>query len=91
MSFLACSSRLERSGSLKVATKVISGLYDGASTKELDRLCIRTASFLISEDPDYSKLSARLLIRYIREEVEMQGINNFFGSVKKAYKARTYQ
>ena len=84
---LACSSGLNEVDPMKVATKVISGLYDGASTKELDRLCIRTASFLISEDPDYSKLSARLLIRYIREEVEMQGINNFFGSVKKAYKA----
>ena len=84
---LACSSGLNEVDPMRVATKVISGLYDGASTKELDRLCIRTASFLISEDPDYSKLSARLLIRYIREEVETQGINNFFGSVKKAYKA----
>ena len=84
---LACSSGLNQVDPMRVATKVISGLYDGASTKELDRLCIRTASFLISEDPDYSKLSARLLARYIHEEVENQGINNFFASVKKAYKA----
>ena len=84
---LACSSGLSEVDPMRVATKVISGLYDGANTKELDQLCIRTASFLISEDPDYSKLSARLLMRYIHEEVEMQGINNFFGSVKKAYKA----
>ena len=52
---LACSSGLNDVDPMRVATKVISGLYDGASTKELDRLCIRTASFLISEDPDYSK------------------------------------
>ena len=84
---LACSSGLNEVDPMRVATKVISGLYDGASTKELDRLCIRTASFLISEDPDYSKLSARLLTRYIHEEVESQGINNFFSSVKTAYKA----
>ena len=84
---LACSSGLNEVDPMRVATKVISGLYDGASTKELDRLCIRTASFLISEDPDYSKLSSRLLGRYIHEEVENQGINNFFASVKKAYKA----
>ncbi|MDE0091752.1 MAG: ribonucleoside-diphosphate reductase subunit alpha [Oligoflexia bacterium] len=84
---LACSSGLNEVDPMRVATKVISGLYDGASTKELDRLCIRTASFLISEDPDYSRLSARLLARYIHEEVENQGINNFFASVKKAYKA----
>lgn len=84
---LACSSGLNEVDPMRVATKVISGLYDGASTKELDRLCIRTASLLISEDPDYSKLSARLLARYIHEEVENQGINNFFASIKKAYKA----
>lgn len=84
---LACSSGLNEVDPMRVATKVISGLYDGASTKELDRLCIRTASLLIAEDPDYSKLSARLLARYIHEEVENQGINNFFASVKKAYKS----
>ena len=84
---LACSSGLNEVDPMRVATKVISGLYDGASTKELDRLCIRTSSFLISEDPDYSKLSARLLIRYIHEEVETQGINNFFSSVKTGYKS----
>ncbi len=84
---LACSSGLNEVDPMRVATKVISGLYDGASTKELDRLCIRTASLLIAEDPDYSKLSARLLARYIHEEVENQGINNFFAAIKKAYKA----
>lgn len=84
---LACSSGLKEVDPMRVATKVISGLYDGASTKELDRLCIRTASLLIAEDPDYSKLSARLLARYIQEEVENQKINNFFGSIKAGYKA----
>ena len=84
---LACSTGLPEVDYMKVATKVISGLYDGANTQELDRLCIRTASLLISEDPDYSKLSARLMARYIHEEVENQGINNFFSSVKTAYKS----
>lgn len=82
---LACSSGLKEVDPMKVATKVISGLYDGASTQELDRLCIRTASLLISEDPDYSKLSSRLLSRYIDEEVQNQNINNFFESVKRGY------
>lgn len=84
---LACSSGLKEVDPMRVATKVISGLYDGASTQELDRLCIRTASLLMSEDPDYSKLSARLLARYIQEEVENQKINNFFASIKASYKA----
>lgn len=83
---LACASGLKEVDPMRVATKVISGLYDGASTKELDQLCIQTASLLISEDPDYSKLSARLLSRYINEEVENQSINNFFASVKVGYK-----
>lgn len=32
---------------LRVATKTISGLYDGATTAELDRLSIRTAAEMI--------------------------------------------
>ena len=83
---LACSSNLKEVDPMRVATKVISGLYDGASTKELDQLCIQTASLLIGEDPDYSKLSARLLSRYIDEEVQNQNINHFFDSIKHGYK-----
>ena len=83
---LACSSNLKDVDPMRVATKVISGLYDGASTKELDQLCIQTASLLIAEEPDYSKLSARLLSRYIDEEVQNQNINQFFSSIKHGYK-----
>ena len=83
---LACSSNLKEVDPMRVATKVISGLYDGASTKELDQLCIQTASLLISEEPDYSKLSARLLSRYIDEEVQNQQILNFFDFIKYGYK-----
>jgi ribonucleotide reductase alpha subunit len=35
---------------MRVATKTISGLYDGATTAELDRLSIRTAAEMIGED-----------------------------------------
>ena len=83
---IACSSGLKEVDPMRVAAKVISGLYDGATTKELDRLCIQTASLLIGEEPDYSRLSARLLSRYIDEEVMSQNINNFFASVKAGYK-----
>ena len=82
---LACSSGLEEVDPMRVATKAISGLYDGASTKELDELCIRTASLLISEDPQYSKLACRLMDRYIEEEVTNQNIGNFYQSAKKAF------
>jgi ribonucleoside-diphosphate reductase alpha chain len=36
---------------LRVALKTIGGLYDGASTQELDQLSIRTAAALTAEEP----------------------------------------
>lgn len=82
---IACASGLKEVDPMRVATKVISGLYDGATTKELDELCIQTASLLIGEDPAYSKLSARLLARYIDEEVGNQNIRTFYDSAKKGF------
>lgn len=67
--------------STRVAIRAISGLYDGASTKELDNLCIQTASLLIGEEPQYSLLAARLLATYIDEEVHTLDINNFAESI----------
>jgi ribonucleoside-diphosphate reductase alpha chain len=80
---IACSSGLKEVDPMRVATKVISGLYDGASTKELDELCIQTASLLIGEEPAYSRLAARLLARYVDEEVASQNIRSFFDAIKK--------
>ncbi|MCB0342657.1 MAG: ribonucleoside-diphosphate reductase subunit alpha [Pseudobdellovibrionaceae bacterium] len=84
---IACSTGLGHVDPMRVATKVISGLYDGASTKELDQLCIQTASLLIGEEPEYSKLAARLLARYIDEEVANEHVMNFYQSVTHGYKA----
>ncbi len=83
---LACASHLKEVDPMRVATKVISGLYDGATTKELDKLCIQTAALLIGEDPNYSRLASRLMTRYIDEEVQNQNIQNFFASIKVGYK-----
>lgn len=69
-----CATGLLSVDPLRVATKAISGLYDGATTKELDQLCISTASLLMSEEPEYSKLAARLLAKYIDEEVRTLGV-----------------
>lgn len=76
-----CCQGLSTVDPLRVATKAISGLYDGASTKELDNLCIQTASLLIGEDPEYSKLAARLLSTFVDEEVRSQKIQSFADSV----------
>ncbi len=82
-----CCQGLTQVDPLRVATKAISGLYDGASTKELDNLCIQTASLLTSEEPEYSKLAARLLATYIDEEVRSQKIHSFADAVNIGFKA----
>ena len=66
---------------MRVATRTISGLYDGATTAELDRLSIQTAAEMIGEEPQYSRLAARLLAGYIDKEVRNQGVMSFSQSV----------
>lgn len=80
-----CCEGIPEIDPLRVATKAISGLYDGTTTKELDNLCIQTASLLIGEDPAYSKLAARLLNTYIDEEVRSQKIRTFYECVQRGY------
>jgi len=70
---------------LRVATRAISGLYDGATTEELDQLSIRIAAALIIEEPDYSKLAARLLNTVIRKEVRNQDVDSFSQSIELGY------
>jgi ribonucleoside-diphosphate reductase alpha chain len=70
---------------LRVATKTISGLYDGATTAELDRLSIQTAAELIGEEPQYSKLAARLLAAFVDKEVRGQGVASFSQSIRYAH------
>lgn len=77
----SCCQGLNQVDPLRVATKAISGLYDGAATKELDTLCIQTASLLISDDPEYSRLASRLLAIYVDEEVRSQKIKSFADSM----------
>ncbi|MET7832444.1 ribonucleoside-diphosphate reductase subunit alpha [Micromonospora sediminicola] len=66
---------------LRVATKTISGLYDGATTAELDRLSIQTAAELIGEEPQYSRLAARLLAAFVDKEVRGQQVASFSQSI----------
>jgi ribonucleoside-diphosphate reductase alpha chain len=76
-----CCVGLTQVDALRVATKTISGIYDGATTKELDKLSIQTAAALIVEEPEYSKLAARLLATYIDKEVANQEIHSFSQSI----------
>ncbi|MEV0607181.1 ribonucleoside-diphosphate reductase subunit alpha [Polymorphospora rubra] len=67
---------------LRVATRTISGLYDGATTAELDRLSIQIAAEMIGEEPQYSRLAARLLGAYVDKEVRGQGIASFSQAIR---------
>lgn len=66
---------------MRVATRTISGLYNGATTAELDELSIRTAALLIGEEPEYGRLAARLLANFIAKEVSGQQIHAFSQSI----------
>ncbi len=70
---------------MRVATRTISGLYDGATTRELDELSIRTAALLTAEEPEYGRLSARLLADFIAKEVAGQEIHAFSQSVARGH------
>ena len=76
-----CCDGLHAVDPMRVATRTISGLYNGATTAELDELSIRTAALLIGEEPEYGRLAARLLANFITKEVSGQGIHAFSQSV----------
>ncbi len=76
-----CALGLTNVDPLRVATRTINGLRDGATTTELDELSIRTAAALIAEEPNYSKVAARLLSVFIHKEVRNGGVETFSGSV----------
>ena len=82
-----CSEGLDAIDPLRVATRTISGLYDGATTAELDRLSIQTAAALTAEEPQYSQLASRLLSVYIGKEVRNQDIQSFSQSIRFGNKA----
>ena len=61
----------------KIATKVIGGLFDGATTMQIDELTIDKGIWLINENPEYSTAMARVLMGVIHKEVNNQEIQSF--------------
>ena len=76
-----CADGLAGVDPMRVATRTISGLCDGATTEELDELSIRTSAAFIVEEPNYSRLAARLLATVVDKEVRNQDIHSFSQSV----------
>jgi ribonucleoside-diphosphate reductase alpha chain len=71
------SHGLSHVDAIRVASKTIGGLYDGATTRELDTISIDTAASLIAEEPQYSRLAARLLLATIVKEVSALNLHSF--------------
>ncbi|WP_419807056.1 ribonucleoside-diphosphate reductase subunit alpha [Terriglobus sp.] len=80
-----CAYGLQHVDSIRIASKTIGGLYDGATTRELDTISIDTAAALIAEEPQYSKLAARLLLATIIKEVANQNLHSFSQSVEYGF------
>ncbi|MFT4111222.1 ribonucleoside-diphosphate reductase subunit alpha [Silvibacterium sp.] len=76
-----CAHGLQHVDSIRVASKTIGGLYDGATTQELDKISIDTAASLIAEEPQYSRLAARLLLATIMKEVSGFNLYSFSQSI----------
>jgi ribonucleoside-diphosphate reductase alpha chain len=81
-----CAAGLSQVDPMRIAIKTIGGLYDGSTTRELDQLSIQTAASLISEEPEYSRLAARLLANFIEKEVANQNIYSFSQSIEHGYR-----
>lgn len=65
----------------RVAAAALRGRSARADVSELRELATEAAAGLISEDPAYSRLAARLLTVTIAAEAASQGVTSFSGSV----------
>ena len=55
---------------VKVAMRVIEGLYDGVTTSELDNLAAEIAATLTTAHPDYAKLAARISVSNLHKNTK---------------------
>jgi ribonucleoside-diphosphate reductase alpha chain len=55
---------------IKVAMRVIEGLYDGITTSELDNLAAEIAATMSTAHPDYGKLAARIAVSNLHKNTK---------------------
>ncbi|CCE64919.1 hypothetical protein TPHA_0J00970 [Tetrapisispora phaffii CBS 4417] len=53
---------------VKVTQRIISGVYEGVTTEELDNLAAETAAYMTTVHPDYAILAARLAISNLHKQ-----------------------
>ena len=66
---------------VEVAKKVITGIYDGVTTVELDNLAAETAATLTVKHPDYAVLAARIAISNLHKVTS----KSFSNTMKRLY------
>ncbi len=65
----------------KVAMKVISGIYPGVTTSELDNLAAEIAASLAATHPDYALLASRIAVSNLHKNTE----KSFSKTIEKLY------
>ncbi|CDS13792.1 Putative Ribonucleoside-diphosphate reductase [Lichtheimia ramosa] len=53
-----------------ITQKVISGVYQGVTTVELDNLAAETAAYMTTKHPDYAVLAARIAVSNLHKETK---------------------
>jgi ribonucleoside-diphosphate reductase alpha chain len=66
---------------IEIAKKVISGIYDGVTTVELDNLAAETAASLTTKHPDFAVLAARIAISNLHKVTS----KSFSNTMKRLY------
>lgn len=64
-----------------IAKKVISGIYDGVTTVELDNLAAETSATMTTRHPDYAVLAARIAISNLHKVTS----KSFSNTMKRLY------
>ena len=55
---------------VKVAMRVIEGLYEGVTTSELDNLAAEIAATMTAQHPDYARLAARIAVSNLHKNTK---------------------
>ena len=68
---------------IEIAKRTIAGLHNNSTTEELDQLSISNAVMLMADEPNYSKVAARMLAEGIMKQVGRDRV--FSDYVETAY------
>jgi len=69
-------------GSVKVAMKVIEGIYDNVTTSELDNLAAEVAASLTTTHPEYAQLASRIAVSNLHKNTQ----KSFYKTMDSLYK-----